>query len=172
MARVKRLVRYRLVIPMLRSRHDPVYTARGVAMGVFWGLTPTVGFQTPLVLGAWAGLRAVGWPSSLVQTIAWTWIDNPFTMLPLYYLCYLTGQLLLGHWGDMAGYGAFASIWSAAVDDSRPLAERVVTAVRVLGWPTLLGCLPWAVPGGLLSYRWSLRFLRGRAAAREARATA
>lgn len=135
-------------------------------MGVFWGLTPTVGFQTPLVLGAWAALRALGWPSSLVQTIAWTWIDNPVTILPIYYLCHVTGQILLGRWDDLAGYGAFQVIWAAAFDDGLSAVERARTAVQVLGWPTLVGCLPWAAGGGVLSYRWSLRFLRRRAARR------
>lgn len=170
---LRRVVRYRLVVPMLRSRHAPQHTARGIAMGVFWGLTPTVGFQTPLMLGVWAGARSVfGWHSSLVQTAAWAWVNNPITIVPLYYLYYVTGQVLLGHWGDMAGYAAFAGVWSAAMDGSMPLLERAATAVRVLGWPTLLGCVPWSIAGGLISYRWSLAFLRRREAKRLARRAA
>lgn len=170
--RLRRLVRYRLVVPMLRSRHGPEHTARGIGMGVFWGLTPTVGFQTPLMLGVWAGARSLGWPSSLVQTAAWAWVNNPLTIVPLYYMYYVTGQALLGHGADMAGYGAFAGVWSTAMDGSMPALERAATAFRVLGWPTLLGCVPWAVAGAVISYRWSLRFLRHREATRLARRSA
>lgn len=167
--RLLRLLRYRLIVPLLRSRHEPEYTARGVALGVFWSLTPTVGFQTPMLLGVWGAAWAIGWRASLAQNLAWTWINNPVTMLPLYYLFYVTGQLLMGHGADLSGYGAFAAVWSSATDASRPVLERALTAARVLGWPTLIGCVPWAVAGALLGYRWSLGFLRHRAAVREAR---
>ena len=46
-------LRYRLVIPVFRSPHSPEYTARGVANGVFWGLTPTVGLQTIEIVATW-----------------------------------------------------------------------------------------------------------------------
>jgi uncharacterized protein (DUF2062 family) len=167
---LRRLVRYRLVVPMLRSRHGPEHTARGIGLGVFWGLTPTVGVQTFLMVGVWAAARSLfGWHSSLVQTAAWTWINNPITMVPLYYLFYVTGQVMLGHGAEMAGYAAFASVWSGTMDGGTSLAERTMMAVRVLGWPTLLGCVPWSVAGGLISYRWALSVLSRRHEARLAR---
>ena len=52
-ASMRRMVRYRLVIPVFRSAQSPEFTARGVANGVFWGLTPTVGLQTLEILGTW-----------------------------------------------------------------------------------------------------------------------
>jgi hypothetical protein len=166
--RFRRLLRYRLVVPVLRSRHSPEHTARGVAMGVFWGLTPTVGLQTLAILGTWAALRPV-WHFSLVQTLAWTWINNPITMVPLYYGFYLTGQWLLGRGGDAAGYDAFASLFAGSTEGTVSFADRTMAAIRALGWPTLLGCLPWSLAGGVMSYRWSLRFLRRRAELRVAR---
>ena len=151
---------------MLRSRQSPEHTARGIALGVFWALTPTVGVQSALLLGAWGALRAAGWPASLVQTVAWTWVNNPVTMVPLYYLFYVTGQLLLGRWADLTGYSAFATVWREAMYGSASLADRLLTAVEVLGWPTLLGCVPWAVTGAVVSYRLSLGYLRRRATRR------
>lgn len=166
---LRRMVRYRLVVPMLRSRHAPEHTARGIGMGVFWGLTPTVGVQTFLMVGVWATARSVfGWQSSLIQTAAWAWVNNPITIVPLYYLYYLTGQLLLGRWHDLTGYAAFAAVWSGSMDGAMPLLDRAMTATRVLGWPTLLGCLPWAVAGGLASHGWAVRFLRRRESRRQA----
>jgi len=55
--RFTRLMRYRLVIPILRARHEPEYTARGVFVGVAWGFTPTVGFQMPIVFVIWSIMR-------------------------------------------------------------------------------------------------------------------
>lgn len=164
-----RLVRYRLVIPVLRSRQPPEHTARGIGAGVFWAFTPTLGIQTVAVIGTWSLLRRVlGWESSLVQTLAWTWVNNPLTMVPIYYLAFVTGRWMLGDSGAAGGYDEFAALWSAsAAGDS--WSARTLEAARLLGWPTLVGCLPWATGFGLLAYRWSLALLRRRAAARAAR---
>ena len=43
--RIKRMAHFQLIIPLLRSKHAPEYTARGVAMGFAIGITPTAGFQ-------------------------------------------------------------------------------------------------------------------------------
>jgi uncharacterized protein (DUF2062 family) len=167
--RARRLARHRLVVPLLRSRQDARVTARGVGLGVFWAFTPTLGIQTVAIVMVWSvARRAFRWDSSLVQTLAWTWINNPVTMVPIYYLCFVTGHLLLGHWGAMPGYEAFADIWTTA-NTGASFADRTLAAAAFLGWPTLLGCLPYCLPGGVLGYRLSLRFLQRRAAARAAR---
>lgn len=53
--------------------------ARGVAVGVFVGLSPTVGFQTLLMLLGCVALRA-NFPIAFVVS----WVSNPLTMAPLY----------------------------------------------------------------------------------------
>jgi uncharacterized protein (DUF2062 family) len=157
-----RLVRYRLVIPMLRSRQPPEHTARGIGAGVFWAFTPTLGIQTVAVIGTWSFLRRFcRWDSSLVQTLAWTWINNPLTMVPIYYLAFVTGRWMLGA-GTGGGYEAFAALFSAA-SAAESWTARTAEAARLLGWPTLVGCLPWATGFGWLAYRWSLGLLRQRA---------
>ena len=168
-ARAQRLVRYRLVVPMLRSRQGMQVTARGVGLGVFWAFTPTLGIQTVAIIATWGLARRVfRWDSSLVQTLAWTWINNPLTIVPIYYLCFVTGHLLLGHWGSMPGYQAFVDVWTSTAGGAT-WTDRTLAAAALLGWPTLLGCLPYCIPGGLLGYRWALRFLESRAAARGTR---
>ena len=38
--RIKRLLRLKLIVPLLRSPHPPEYKARGVAVGLMWAMTP------------------------------------------------------------------------------------------------------------------------------------
>lgn len=148
-------MRYRLIIPVFRSPHPPAYTARGVANGVFWGLTPTVGLQTFEILGTWlVARRVLHRDSSLLQAMVWVWVNNPLTMVPLYYAFYLTGLWLIGDIGAATGYDAFAAILDNR--DGRRV-ERMVALVGGIGVPLMVGCLPYALAGAALSYRWALR---------------
>jgi uncharacterized protein len=58
---------------------DEYTLARGVAVGLFIGLTPTLGVQTPLMLGASMLFRA-NFPAAFIAS----WINNPFTVAFLY----------------------------------------------------------------------------------------
>jgi uncharacterized protein len=168
---VARTIRYRLIIPLFRSPHPPEFTARGVAVGVFWGFTPLVGVQSFIIAGLWLFARRFRWEFSLLQGLAWTWISNVFTMLPLYYAFYVTGMLLLGDAQGAAGYEAFLDLWRRAAENAPEphFVKRVVSSVRVLGIPTLLGCLPWAIAGAWIAYHWSYRISARRQRKRLAR---
>jgi uncharacterized protein (DUF2062 family) len=67
--------------------------ARGVAVGLFVGLTPTVGIQTVLLLCACLLLRA-NFPVAFIAS----WVSNPLTMGPLYVAYAVIGETLLGDW--------------------------------------------------------------------------
>lgn len=69
--------------------------ARGVAVGAFVGLSPTVGFQTGLTLLGCVLLRG-NFPLAFLVT----WISNPVTMAPLY-LAF--NQLGKAAFGDVIG---------------------------------------------------------------------
>ena len=72
--RVKRLIRLRLVIPMVRSRQPPENTARAVAVGLFWAFTPTFGIQMALAAVHWYIARTVFRRDfSVIVAMAWTW---------------------------------------------------------------------------------------------------
>lgn len=150
------------MIPLLRSRHSGEFTARGVANGVFWGLTPTVGLQTLEIVATWfVSRKLLRADSSLVQALIWVWVNNPVTMVPMYYAFYLTGLWLTGAAGGTTGYAAFLAIWD------RPDAswlELVSHAASTVGVPTLVGCVPYAVVGSALSYRWSILVINRRRA--------
>lgn len=110
--RMARLCRYKLVIPIKRSPHSPEYTARGVMIGLMWGLTPTVGAQMVFCLFTWMiAKRFTKWDFSLIVSLAWTWSTNVITLVPAYYLFFITGQIMLGRYDDVSGYGEFASTW-------------------------------------------------------------
>ena len=153
-------MRYRLVIPVFRSAHGPEYTARGVANGVFWGLTPTVGFQTLEILGTWSLGRLLRRDSSLLQAMIWVWVNNPVTMIPMYYTFYLTGRRIVGQDGVATGYDAFVDLFTANAQLSWEV--RLISLFRAIGVPIFVGCVPFAVAGALISYWWAVGVVRRR----------
>lgn len=64
--------------------------ALGAALGMFVAFTPTIGFQTIIVLALASMLRAnklVGLPL--------VWISNPVTIPPIFYAAYSLGRVML-----------------------------------------------------------------------------
>ena len=90
----------RIIAPMVANRNLPGHSARGSAFGLFISFTPTVGIQMPLVFILWVLTRwfKKEWDFSLPIAIAWTWVSNVATMVPLYYLFLVTGRIMLGRW--------------------------------------------------------------------------
>ncbi len=183
--RLRRLMHYRLVIPLKRSHHAPEHTARGVMVGVVVGLTPTVGIQMFIALVVWLiARRLFRWDFNVVLAAAWTWISNVLTMVPMYYVFYVTGQLMLGHWSDMWGYHTFVGEFQAALHPTvvpldpfdyvtdttgNTLSTLAAYFVKDLFGVMLLGSVPFWPVGGWLAYRWSLGFTNRYRAARERR---
>ncbi len=170
-----RLASHRLIVPLKRSQHPPEYSARGILVGIVWGLTPTVGVQMAAVFATWTlGRRLFGWNFNLIMALAWTWISNPLTMVPIYYLFYVTGQIMFGRWSDLAGYDVFATLFSQAFASGTGILESaratLSIAVKDFGLTLLVGSLPYAVVGGALGFWWGVRFVLRYRAARTARA--
>ena len=127
---------------------------------MFWGLTPSVGIQTIEILATWLVGRLVGKDSSLLQALIWVWVNNPITMIPMYYAFYLTGLWLMGKSDSVEGYDSFVALWDAnSVSTWR---DRVITIARAIGAPMVIGSLPYAAAGSALSYRWAVRVVRRR----------
>ena len=162
---LSRLLRYRLVIPILRGTGLPDYTARGVSVGVAVSLTPLVGVHMPIVLGLWSLIRLVRltWSFNLVVALAWTWVTNVFTVPIVYYVFLQTGELMLGRWESLTAFGHF----SERLDVFLGLEASGISAVWVYlaammdewGLPLFVGCLPWMIIGGWAGYRWSLVYI-------------
>ena len=68
---------------------EPRVVSRGVAIGLFFGLTPTVGFQTMLVLPCCLLFRG-NFPLAFLAT----WVTNPLTIPPAYYAFNRVGNWL------------------------------------------------------------------------------
>jgi uncharacterized protein len=175
--RLRRWARYRFVVPLKRSRHSPEYIARSVSAGLFWAMTPTIGVQMMFVLVHWLAVREFWprWNFGVVQAMAWTWVTNFLTMIPVYYMFYVTGQLFLGRFDDLTGYNGFVELWDASFGEVGGVpgvtqsvsgwTESIWHQIKVIffGWglPMLVGCGPYAIVSAWLGYRWSLKLVTG-----------
>lgn len=162
---IKRMIRYRLHIPMIRSPHPPEHTARGVMMGMIWAMVPIFGLQMAAVLVTWVTARKIfNWDFSLVNGLAWTWTTNIITIIPTYYVFYVTGQIMLGNFNDITGYASFYQLFNTSIQPGETFFITLWLWLKtlVIGWglPILAGSVPWTILSGWLGYRLSLKFVR------------
>ncbi len=160
-----RICRYRLVIPLLRSPHPPEYKARGVAIGTAWAMTPLVGIQMYLVFMTWIIAKKVfKFSFSLPLGLAYTWITNVFTMIPIYYGFYATGQWMLGR--PVTGYESLKKTLETAFMTDYTFWEKWGAFFKMLvndwGVAMAIGCIPWVIVFGPLSYYLVLKFEHAR----------
>lgn len=116
---------------------DKESMSRGLAVGLFFGLTPTVGFQTPLVLFSCLLLGA-----NFPAAFAATWINNPLTMAPLYMAFNWLGEKLIGSPVLFPDTVEAFPLFSVFAGESAQM---------------LVGCLPLALPAAMFGYtlaRW------------------
>ena len=163
-----RLIRYRLIVPILRTRHAPEYTARGVFVGIAFGLTPTVGIQIGIVIVLWSIVRSMlpRWDFNLIVALAWVWLSNVFTMVPLYFGFLVTGRMIMGHSESLPSYETFTkeltSTFEVEADGLTGFWQQTVNLFDLFGTPMLVGCIPWALIGGWVGYIWTAKYLRRR----------
>lgn len=128
-----RLRKY-FVEPFVSSKSPPWFDARGVALGLFIGFGIPLGAQMVCL-----GLLRLVMRFNIVIAFAFTWVNNPLSLLPMYYGYYVLGSLLLGK----------PAVMSAA--DFRELMEPILHAQYF--WNSVHG---FVVLGGDLLVRWSL----------------
>ncbi len=85
----RRTIRY-FYLRFLRLRGCPRELARGVAMGVFVGITPTIPLHTVLVLL----FTMIGRGSKIAGLLASVAVSNPLTFVPQYYFSWYLGTHL------------------------------------------------------------------------------
>ncbi|MEN8256485.1 MAG: DUF2062 domain-containing protein [Thermodesulfobacteriota bacterium] len=149
-----RLVRYHY-LKFLRLQGDPKIIARGVAIGIFIGITPTIPLHTVLILGTCLIFRA----SKVAGILASVVVSNPLTFFIQYYLSWLVGtaifpgllswqrlQEMMDVLSSAAGYEGF----KASLTAISSLGLDAITVLVVGG--TLL-----ALPFTALSYYYSLK---------------
>lgn len=86
----RRTARY-YYLRFLRLKGDPVTLARGVAIGIFIGITPTLPLHTVLIILFASLLRG----NLIAALVSATIISNPLTIVPQYYLSWFVGDLFL-----------------------------------------------------------------------------
>ena len=159
-----RLIRYKLVIPILRSQSPPVETARGVLVGLVSAMNPFVGIQMVLVGGFWAFQRILfpKWRFNIIPALAWTWVTNVFTVPIVYYIFLITGRLMLGRWDQSLGFEEFSikleELLLIGGGSLTAAWDITLTMMDLWGLPLFLGCIPWAVLTGWIGYSWTLKF--------------
>ena len=160
-----RMIRYRLHIPMKRSPQSPEHVARGVMVGCVWACTPIFGLHMAGSFLTWViGRKIFKWDFSLVNALAWTWTTNVFTVIPCYYLFYLTGQAMLGRFtkGDEAGQG-FDTIAAQITAENTSMWDAIQlwfeSLVSTVGLPLAVGWIPWSIFIGWMAYRLSHGFV-------------
>jgi len=86
-----RTVRYQW-LRLVRLRGDPFVLARGIAIGIFIGLTPTIPFHTILTIF----FCAVGRGHLVAGLVASLLVSNPLTIPFQYYISWKVGTILTG----------------------------------------------------------------------------
>ena len=161
-------IKERLILPVIRSVSPINEVALGVAMGIFVGLTPTVGIQMWIVFVLWLFFKYVlHIRFDLIIGVALVWISNPFTVFFIYYTFLVTGLFLLtkfGFEGVGLGYHSFYQQFSQIVNNpENNFLTMILEGSRYLlvdlGLPMLVGCLIYAIPLSILFYFLTIHFL-------------
>ena len=148
-------IREKFINPVLHSRAPVSEVSLGVAVGIFMGLTPTVGVQMYLVAIVWTIWRYVfGRHFNLPVGVAMVWISNPLTMVPMYYLFLVTGYLVfdIQHGLSYQHFAESLSRISQTGDVMDQIAEGTRFLLVKLGWPMVVGGFVYAVPFSIISF--------------------
>ena len=161
--RLQRLLKMKLVVPVARLSLPPEVKAMGVGVGLFWAMTPLVGIQMWIVFMTWLFFKKVlHIDFSLVLGIAYTWVTNVFTMIPIYYIFYVTGQIMRGKISDINGYGKLSGAFKEAFMGDLSFSEKWGLLFDILlkdwGVSMIVGCLPWAVVSAVVGYKLTMKF--------------
>ncbi len=133
--------------------------ALGVAIGMWIGMTPTVGIQMILVM-LFAVLTGRFFHFNRVAALLTVYISNPLTMLPIYWFDYTVGTWFVpgnatqSDFAKILEYNGFAEWW-----------ETILGLFVTIGAPLVLGSLVVATVCGLVTYplmRWLLYCLPAR----------
>lgn len=145
----------RVVLRRVLALDDsPHAIALGAAVGIFFGLTPTVGLQTAEVIVLAILTRRLFY-FNRPAALALIYISNPVTVAPIYYLLYWVGgwfvpaEATLEQFQELLTFEGIAGWWQA-----------VTELFTVVGMPLAVGTVFVAPAGAALSYPVALFILR------------
>ena len=139
----------------LRLKGDPHNLARGVAIGLFIGVTPTIPLHTVLILFISYILRG----NIIAGLLASMLISNPLTFLPQYYFSWKIGKWLTTtelSWNKIKEVVVFITSDASLQESISVIGQLSLEAIITL---LIGGCL-LAVPVGMAGYFFSLNFFR------------
>ena len=133
-------------LKLLRLKGEPHTLARGIGIGVFVALTPTVPLHTILIVALCTLLRG----QILAGIAASLNVSNPFTMILHYYGAWKIGVLLTG---SAVSWGEIRHIVHVAHSSGFLGALRVISGAGAgLLTTMLIGGVVFALPFGVASY--------------------
>lgn len=128
------------LLRFLRLQGAPDEIAKGVAIGIFVGMTPTLGVQMVIAI-----FVAIWLKQNKIAAALGVWITNPVTAAPIYALQYESGRRLL------------------QMPRLQFPEELTFEAMKTLGWdlmgPLLFGSLIYAVICSIIAYSVTLRLI-------------
>ena len=151
----------RRIFRELLALDDTAHAIAAVAaLGIWIGLTPTVGAQ--MVIVALIALCARGWLYfNRTAALLMVYITNPFTIVPIYWFNYRVGLAMLGQTRGQADQSELAA--TLQYDSLAGWWDSVQTLAVTVGWPLLAGSLVVATIGAAATYplvAWAIRKLR------------
>jgi uncharacterized protein (DUF2062 family) len=151
-------------LKLIRLRGEPAYLAKGVAIGVFIGITPTIPLHTALILSLAFLLRA-----SKISSLLTSWlVSNPLTFFAQYYISWRLGNLLMPgslSWHKISQILKIIEQGTGFLEIIHQLATLGAKAIFAM----VMGGSLVALPISVVSYFLSLNFFRKMAARRKRR---
>lgn len=151
MNKFQRVLRY-YKLRFLRLKGDPKHLARGAALGIFIGITPTIPLHTIAILIA-APLFRANLIAAFLTSVAFC---NPLTYFPQYYLSWLIGNALTPYnltWARIKGVLDIVLSGSGIQDKLIALSELGVDTVIVLCLGGTILAIPFTVAGYILTFK-------------------
>ncbi len=145
-----------LLLQILALNDTDHSKALGVTVGMFIGMTPTVGIQMILVMLT-AVLTSRLFYFNRASALLTVYISNPLTMLPIYWLDYqvgtwfVPGNVTRDAFAKILEYHGFAEWW-----------QTILGLFVTIGTPLILGSLVVATACSVVTYplmRWLLSHL-------------
>ncbi|MBU2512860.1 DUF2062 domain-containing protein [bacterium] len=158
----------RFIKPVIISVSPIDEIALGVGIGVFIGLTPTVGIQMWIVFLIWLFFKYIlGIRFDLIVGTALVWISNPLTMFFLYYMFLATGLFvhsILGFVTIPLDYYTFQVRFYAVLNNpGNSFLGKIMEGSKFLffdlGLPMFVGSLFYAIPCSIISHVLTQRLL-------------
>ncbi|MFQ5647041.1 MAG: DUF2062 domain-containing protein [bacterium] len=98
--KIRRSLRYHY-LKFIRIKARPKEVASGMALGLFIGMSPTMGFQMPIAL-FFAALLG----ENKLAAVLGVWVTNPLTAPVIYPINYEVGAYFIGHFFPVAASAA------------------------------------------------------------------